>query len=286
MMNFAFNMMVGRGNGDGQRLSGQEACTDNVYEYMYSHNERPSGSTTSYENLEGAGSNVNIYIGCDSSGRVGTDGQPITNTAGYSTCGHDTGYRSAPGTVLRVNLLDSGSSLTRRATIPADYCAAGGINPARHVDARANWAMFDVSLHNAGSFDTLTTRWVHFALTVTPSKVAVYLDGIEQNQFCFFDPQPVPPPPPPGSTLNPFAPPPRKYTSNSYHNLIPRMSLTDCLSLQRRHSTSTDSRARPRLRRRRQRASRGWNAARHSAVLPQPRASTPSPPRRRRSMSR
>ena len=29
--------------------------------------------------------------------------------------------------------------------------------------------------------DQLTTNWIHFALTVTPSKVAMYLDGIEQK---------------------------------------------------------------------------------------------------------
>ena len=203
---FTINFWFTKGTGDGTSLSGQEGCTDNLYEYMYSHNERPTGSITSYENLGGAGSNVNIYMGCDSSARVGSDGQPIAHTAGYATCGHDTGYRSAPGTVLRVNLLDSGSSLTRRAEIPADYCAAGGVNAARTVEARANWAMFDISLHNAGSFDQLTTRWVHFALTVTPSKVAVYLDGIEQDQFCFFDPQPAPPPP--ALPTSPFIPPP------------------------------------------------------------------------------
>lgn len=51
--------------------------------------------------------------------------------------------------------------------------------------------------------DHLTTNWVHFALTVTPSKVAVYLDGIEQDQFCFFDP---PPPADTPTSVDPYAP--------------------------------------------------------------------------------
>ena len=61
--------------------------------------------------------------------------------------------------------------------------------------------------------DQLTTNWIHFVLTVTPSKVAMYLDGIEQHQFCFFDPAPSPPPedpyavPPPPPPI-PFGCPP------------------------------------------------------------------------------
>lgn len=198
---FTISFWFTKGDGHGQSLSGESSCTDNLYEYLYSHNERATGSITSYEDpLSGAGSNVNIYIGCDQAEQHGT------HTAGYATCNHDTGYHTPPGTVLRVNLMDAGTSNSRRAVLPADFCGMGEVNPEREVIARANWAMFDVSLHNAGSFDHLTTNWVHFALTVTPSKVAVYLDGIEQKQFCFFDPPPAPPPAP--EPLSPFPPPP------------------------------------------------------------------------------
>lgn len=146
---FTISFWFTKGQASGQTLSGngQSGCTENLYEYLYSHNERSEGSITSYEDpLSGAGSNVNIYIGCDQAEQGGT------HTAGYATCNHNTGYHTQPGTVLRVNLMDSGTSDSRRAVLPADFCGIGGINPEREVVARSNWAMFDVSLHNAGSF--------------------------------------------------------------------------------------------------------------------------------------
>lgn len=49
--------------------------------------------------------------------------------------------------------MDSGTGARR--AIPDDFCGVGGINQEREVIARANWAMFDVSLHNSGSFGVL-----------------------------------------------------------------------------------------------------------------------------------
>ena len=51
--------------------------------------------------------------------------------------------------------MDAGTSDSRRAVLPGDFCGIGQVNPEREVIARANWAMFDVSLHNAGSFGAL-----------------------------------------------------------------------------------------------------------------------------------
>jgi len=59
----------------------KEACTEGIYEYVYSHSAKPSESISSPQNP-----NVNIYIGCESSG------------GGWSTLG---------GSVIRYNLMDN-----------------------------------------------------------------------------------------------------------------------------------------------------------------------------------
>jgi hypothetical protein len=46
-------------------------------------------------------------------------------------------------------------------------------------DADGNTALFDYPLHDAGNFDAITNRWIHFILTVTGTgSLAVYVDGI------------------------------------------------------------------------------------------------------------
>ena len=61
----------------------------------------------------------------------------------------------------------------------SDESCPGEDGSDRERVVRANWAMFDVNLHDAGTFAKLGD-WVNMQLTVTPSKVAVYIDGIAQ----------------------------------------------------------------------------------------------------------
>lgn len=110
---FTISFWFTKGNGEGQPLTGS-GCTGNLYEYLYSHNERASASISDYEGA--SNSNVNIYMGCDQAAQAGTNHDD--HTAGYATCGHESTYHTPPGTVLRINLMDSGSEYSRRSYIP------------------------------------------------------------------------------------------------------------------------------------------------------------------------
>ena len=142
----------------------------------------------------GAGSNLNIYLSCDTQMAAGTAAQ-TDSSAGFAQC-EGAGYGSAshvPGTIVRFNLLDTGTENLDQYSnteTSAENCpaTATGAAPAPALDVvRAHWAMFDVNLHDAGTFARLGD-WVNLQLVVTPSKVAVYVDGEAQDRFCFFAP--------------------------------------------------------------------------------------------------
>ena len=54
-------------------------------------------------------------------------------------------------------------------------------------DVAGTEAMFDFSLHDAGDFDDLTSKWVHDIFTVTPTSLASYDDGdlVEDSTYGF-----------------------------------------------------------------------------------------------------
>lgn len=68
------------------------ACNqESPFEYVYSHNEYPTGNQSGIQNTKN--SNINLYIGCESTGTVAGGGGGKGSTQG--------------GTVLRTNLMDS-----------------------------------------------------------------------------------------------------------------------------------------------------------------------------------
>jgi hypothetical protein len=104
----------------------KEACTEEDYEYLYSHQE--IASADAMRNIDN--SNVNIYLACESAG------------SGWSTHG---------GSVTRFLLRDDSGS--------------------------GQFARFDYPLHEAGSFDDITNRWVHIVLSVSPGQIQIFADG-------------------------------------------------------------------------------------------------------------
>merc|ERR1740130_583271 len=79
------------------------------------------------------------------------------------------GYSTTDGSVIRYDLMDSGDPMDSR-------------DPSRK-------AAMDFPLHDAGDFDSITNVWVHMILTVSPSQLITYADGVgvADTQYGHFD---------------------------------------------------------------------------------------------------
>lgn len=46
------------------------------------------------------------------------------------------------------------------------------------IDRNGTFVTVDVPLHEAGDFDKVTSKWIHFTLVVTTTRMSTYLDGV------------------------------------------------------------------------------------------------------------
>ena len=154
----------------------KEGCTGGIYEYLFSDHQTVDATMWDTPYLD-------IYVGCETSGGNNDDGFCINDDEFCIKCGE-------------VCIKNDGFCITND-----EFCVElggwstldGSIIRYWMRDVTGTEGMMDWPMADAGSFDTVTSMWLHVILVVNPTGIKTYEDGIQvaESQYGYYGSLPL-----------------------------------------------------------------------------------------------